>query len=31
MQLIEKINEEYGIMQYYYQFFDEPGYIFDKE
>lgn len=29
-QFIEKINYEYKEMNYYYNFFDEPGYIEDK-
>ena len=29
--LIEKIHDEMKMMTHYYQFFSEPGYVFDKE
>lgn len=28
---MQKVEEEYNMMTHYYQFFEEPGYIFDKE
>lgn len=29
--IMRKVEEEYNMMTHYYQFFEEPGYIFDKE
>ena len=27
---MRRVEEEYNMMTHYYQFFEEPGYVFDK-